>query len=222
MAFRADDATRLGREEVEAYLIPKPRDLDAAERARSKEALLDIMDDLGPVVDAYPTWHPLVCNHEARETVTTPEKRCGYEGLDHTRHFAKGFITCPYDDGQDVIDSVEKLPYNELAEITAERLDVTLYYPGTTAILVKCNWKRPLENDGTIPLRIAMPLILEKEVPNWRQAEVGETWETMRPYFLGRPTGSVSSLFINQATGQAIKKVWNAVIYTGMFGPIMV
>ncbi|MGB5235252.1 MAG: hypothetical protein WBN85_08775, partial [Candidatus Macondimonas sp.] len=75
---------------------------------------------------------------------------------------------------------------------------------------------------GMIPLSIAMPLILEKEVPCWHWAEVAETWETMRPYFLGRPHGGRSSLFVSQETGQAIKKTWNALIFTGMFGPIKV
>ena len=96
MAFRADEAARIGYEQVEAYLVPRPRDASEAERARSKEALLDILDELGPVVDAYPTWHPLVCNHDSRHPTTTPSDQCGYKGLDHTRFFAKGFITCPY------------------------------------------------------------------------------------------------------------------------------
>lgn len=222
MAFRADEAARIGYEQVEAYLVPRPRDADEAERARSKEALLDILDVLGPVVDAYPTWHPLVCNHDSRHPTTTPSGQCGYKGLDHTRFFRNGFITCPYGDGQEVIDSVNALPYHHAAAITAERLDVKLYNPNATPILVKCEWHKSLDSDGMIPLSIAMPLILEKEVPCWHWAEVAETWETMRPYFLGRPHGSRSSLFVSQETGQAIKKIWNALIFTGMFGPIKV
>lgn len=53
MAFRADEAARVGYEQVEAYLVPRPRDADEAQRARSKEALRDIVDELGSVVDAY-------------------------------------------------------------------------------------------------------------------------------------------------------------------------
>jgi hypothetical protein len=67
-----------------------------------------------------------------------------------------------------------------------------------------------------------MPLLLEKEIPCWRWAVLAETWESMRPYFLGRPHGKLSSLFVSQETGQAMKKVWNALINTGMFGPIKV
>lgn len=222
MAFRADESERIGYEQVQNYLVPMRRDWDETERALSQEALADIIEEFGPVVDAYPTWHPLVTNHDSKSPVRTPSDRCGYRGLDHTRYFANGFITCPYGDGQEVIDSVANLPYNPVASISAERLEVEFYNSGATPILVKCEWEKPLLDNGMIPLSLAMPLLLEKEVPCWRWSQVAETWESMRPYFLGSPHGSRSSLFVDQETGQAIKKVWNAIIYTGMFGNIKV
>lgn len=222
MAFRADEAAQAGYQEVEKYLVPRPRDASEAERARSKQVLWDIVNELGPVVDRYPTWHPLVRNHHGRHTTTTPGDRCGYKGLDHTRYFVNGFVTCPYGDGQDVLDSVEALPRRHAAYITAERLNVQFYAGNTTPILVKCIWEEPLPLDKMIPLSIAVPLILEKELPCWTWSEVAETWETMRSYFLGAPHGARSSLFVNQETGQGIKKVWETLIYTGMFGPIKV
>jgi hypothetical protein len=222
MAFRADEAAQAGYEEAMGYLVPRHRDTDESQRARSKEALANIIDECGPAIDGYPTWHPLVCNQDSRTPVTSPSDQCGYKGLDHTRCFANGFITCPYDDGQRVIDSVAALPPHPVASITAERIDVQLYQPNATPVLVKCEWHKPLPLDGMVPLTIALPLILESEVPCWRWSKVAETWETMQPYFLGTPHGSRSSLFVNQDTGQAIKKIWNALIYTGMFGPIQV
>lgn len=222
MAFRAADAAQTGYDEVENYFIKRTRATDESERARSKIALRDIVDELGPVVDAYPSWHPLVSNHDDRHPTTTPSTQCNYHGLDHTRYFANGFITCPYGDGQDVIDSVNALPPHPAATITAERLDVQFYNADATPILVKCEWNDPLPSDGMIPLKIAISLILEKEVPCWKWASFAETWETMRPYLLGAPYGSRSSLFVNQETGQSIKKIWETLIYTGMFGPIKV
>ncbi|AMQ89740.1 MULTISPECIES: hypothetical protein [Marinobacter] len=225
MAFRADEAARIGYEQVEAYLVPRPRDSDESVRMRSREALMDIVDELGPVVDTYPTWHPLVCNHDSRIPETTPSAQCGYNGLDHTRLFRNGFITCPYTasgKAEKVIESVNALPPHPVANITAEKLDVKLYMPDATPVLVKCEWNRALNMDGTIPLSIAMPLILEQELPCWRWSELAETWESMRYYLLGSPHGARSSLFVNQETGQAIKKIWNSLIYTGMFGPIKV
>ena len=114
------------------------------------------------------------------------------------------------------------MPYNPIASIAAERLDVQLYQPEATPILVRCDWVKPISYDGMIPASIAIPLMLLKEVPSWQWVEVGETWESMRPYFLGSPHGSRSSLFVNQETGLTIKKVWNLLINTGMFGPIKV
>jgi hypothetical protein len=220
MAFRADEAARVGYENVEAYLVPRPRDANEVQRARSKQALLEILDELGPVVDQYPAWHPLVCNQDSRQPITIPGGHCGYKGLDHTSYFAHGFITCPYGDGQDVLDSIAALPKHHIATITAERLDVQLYSPRTKPILVKCEWHESLDTGAMIPLSIALPMILEQELPHWRSSEVGETWETMRPYFLGRPHGSRSSLFVSQETGQTIKKIWESLINTGMFGPV--
>lgn len=222
MAFRADEAVRSGFEEAANYLIPSARFKDEGERTRSRYKLEDLVDELGPVVDSYPSWHPLVCNHDERHPMTYPSRETKYKGLDHTRCFVNGFITCPYGDGQEVIDSVEALPTHPVANITAERLDVKFYNEGCTPILVTCNWDRPLEPGRMIPLSLAVPLILEQEVPCWRWSSVGETWTTMRHYLMGSPHGSRSSLFVSQETGQGIKKVWETLIYTGMFGPIKV
>lgn len=221
MAFRADEAARTRYEEVEKYLVLRPRDSDEAQRARSKKALEEIVGELGPVVDRYPSWHPLVRNHDSRHPVTVPSDRCGYEGLDHSKYFVNGFITCPYGDGQEILDSVRALPRHHAAYITAEKLDVQFYNAEVTPILVRCHWEE-LFPDHMIPLAVAVPLILEKEVPCWMWSEVAETWESMRSYFLGAPHGARSSLFVSQETGQGIKKVWETLIYTGMFGPIKV
>jgi hypothetical protein len=223
MAFRADEAAKAGFEELEQYLVPHPRDADEKTRSKSKAKLREIVAELGPVVKSYPTWHPLVRHHDSRNPESTPGERCGYEGLDHTRFFVNGFITCPYDhdNGVRVFESVEKLAYkHHSATITAERLDVQFYARNAVPILIRCNWTKAIPQDGTIPLAIAMPLLLETELACAEWSSIAETWETMKPYFLGNPHGSRSSLFVNQETGQAMKKMWQGLIQTGMFGPV--
>ncbi len=220
MAFRADESARNGFESVKNYLIP--RGIDVSERTRSEDMLFDIVNKFGSVVDGYPSWHPLVTHHDDESPATAPSNLCGYEGLDHTRYFVNAFITCPYDDGQRIIDSVDQLPTNPIASIRAERLDVQLYQPNANPILVYCDWNKPILDDGMIPASIALPLMLQKEVPCWEWSTHGETWETMRSYFLGSPHGSRSSLFVNQETALTMKKVWNLLINTGMFGTIKV
>lgn len=221
MAFRADEAAKNGYERALRYLVP--REISNKEKQRSQFEVEDLVLKCGPVVDAYPSWHPLVSsNNEEFCPVTTPHAKCGYHGLDHTIYFVNGFITCPYGDGQEIIDSVENLPFNSIATITAERLNVQLYHPKATPILVECIWQKPTDLNKMIPKSVAVPLMLEQELPCWRSSEVAETWKTMRSYFLGSPHGSRSSLFVNQETGQVLKNIWNALIYSGMFGPIMV
>lgn len=221
MVFRAEEARSSGLERAGRYLVS--RTIDPGQREASVTAFFDIAERLGPVVESYPTWHPLVATGSTRERPSsTPRQECGYTGLDHTVFFANGFVTCPYGDGQDVLDSVNNLPRPSVGVITAERLDAQFYNRETTPVLVQFEWEKPLPMDGMIPKSWAVPLLLEREVPCWRWAEVGETWETMLPNFLGCPHGRRSSLFVNQETGQAMKRVWNAVIETGMYGPVMV
>ena len=220
MAFRADESARSGFESVKNYLVSK--NIEPKERRRSEKKLVEILEQYGPVIAGYPSWHPLVTHHDNHFSVTTPGDGCGYKGLDHTRYFANAFITCSYDDGQRVVGSVEALPDNSLATITARRLDVQLYHPNATPILVCCDWKKQISDNGMIPASIAIPLMLLKEIPCWEFATRGETWETMRSYFLGIPHGSRSSLFVDQETGLTMKKIWNLLNNTGMFGPIKV
>lgn len=42
----------------------------------------------------------------------------------------------------------------------------------------------------------------------------------MRPYFLGDPHGARSSLFVTQDTAMAMKRVYTAMVESGMFGPL--
>lgn len=227
MTFRANEAEDDGFNRAKNYLL-RVRDINPLERKRSENKLLDIIDELGPKIDSYPSWHPLVTHHDDRYPVTFPSEQCGYDSLDHTIAFRNGFITCPYhiDNARRVISSVKKLPHNPVAEITAELLDVKFYADIAEPVLVKCNWDEKITRShksyNEIPASIAIPLMLEKEIPCWQWAQLGETWETQRLYFLGSPHGSRSSLFVGQETGQTMKKIWNLLINTGMYGPIKV
>lgn len=223
MAFRADEQIKEGLERALNYLVK--RSIPKKDQERSVEKLYDIIDMYGPVVDHYPHWHPLVSSRpddDHRTPHMVPNEFSGYMGLDHNIYFRNAFITCPYTDGSDVLRSVEKLASSHVANITAELLDVPFYMPQAAPVLVKCDWSRSMERDGTIPKSIAVPLLLEVEVPCWRWSKYAETWETMRSHVLGEPRGSRSSLFVNQETGQTLKNIWNALAYSGMYGPLKV
>lgn len=220
MAFRAGEAAENGYERTKNYLIPKHFSLE--QRNESEEKLLDIVEKCGPVVEGYPTWHPLVYSRDKEHPEKRPNERCGYEGLDHTRYFAHGFITCPYssDHAQKVIQSVENLTNHHSARIIAERLDISFYAPNAAPVLVRCEWSEPLETLKMIPKKLAVPLMIEHELTYWHRSNYAERWDTMRPYLLGEPHGSRSSLFVDQETALAIKKAYMTMVESGMFGPL--
>lgn len=217
MAFRADEAAVNGYERVRKYLIPVTFSPEV--RAKSEEVLLKIIDELGPVVESYPSWHPLVSNHDERHPETIPSERTGYQGLDHTRYFAHGFISCPYGGVDGLIASISSINHH-YAGISAEVLDVKFYADGVTPVLVRCDWPEGIPTHKMIPKRIAVPLMLEQELPCWKWARRPESWEVMRSYFLGEPHGSRSSLFVDQDTALAMKKVYSAMVDSGMFGTV--
>ena len=218
MAFRADEAASNGYERARSYLVS--RNFTPAERERSEKVLLEIIDECGPVVEGYPTWHPLVSNHDDRNPETYPSDRCGYRGLDHTIYFAHGFLSCPYVSGEEVVESAQSLPHHSSASITAEVLDAPFYNTGTQPVLVRCEWSASLDPGKMVPKSLAVPLMLEQELPVWRWSSRAENWETMRPYLLGAPHGSRSSLFVSQDTALAMKKAYVAMVESGMFGPM--
>lgn len=197
-----------------------------AKKEEIKKGLQTVVHSLGPVVDTYPIWHPAVTYRDPFEKSPIygthesmiPNKSNGYSGLDHTRFFVKGFITCPYNDGEEIINSVENLSTG-LLRLNVRKLDIELYNPNCTPIMVEYNWAR-LDKDGMIPFFIAMPLLLKQELPSWGESEIAETWETMHTYFLGRSNERSSELFVSKKTEHLMKNFWNGLLDTGLFGKI--
>jgi hypothetical protein len=226
MAFRADESVTEGRERALKYLVG--RHIPAEAREHSEQMVHQLIDRYGPVVDSYPSWHPMVNSGGDKDAFrgsprTRADDDTGFEGLDHTIYLRNGLITCPYGGVESIIESVEKLDH-PLASFSVREIDAVLYMPGARPVLVECKWVPEWSKSslGFISKRAAVGLLLEQELPHWQTAEVGETWDTMKSYILGSPHGSRSSLFVNEETGQALKTLWNALINTGLFGPIMV
>lgn len=218
VVFRADEAADRGFDAARRYLVPKHG--TAADRMRALDVLRGLVDELGPVVDSYPSWHPLVGQHDPRYPVTSPSEQSGYQGLDHTIYFAHGFVTCPYHNAERVLSSVAAIRVPHGASLSAEQIDAPLYNSGTTPVVVRCEWDTPLELGKTVPKRMAVGLMLDQELSGWHWSDFGETWDTMRGYFLGSPHGSRSSLFVSQDTAMAMKRIWQAVIESGVYGPV--
>lgn len=64
MAFRADEDSERNRERAFRYLISNR--LSFEQQIRGTEILEKLIAEYGPVVDAYPYWHPLVATAKNR------------------------------------------------------------------------------------------------------------------------------------------------------------
>lgn len=198
-------------EEARNYLIsPK---IPPEKHAASEEVLLQIIKELGPVVESYPSWHPLVSNHASGTHETKPGIKTGYQGMDHTRYFVNGFITCPYSEKERelVIDSASNID-NSFAYITAEEINTPFYSSAVNPVLVKCVWDRNYSSsENYVPQHLAMMLMLEHELPFWLEAKCHETWDSVSPYMLGTPHKVRSSLFVNQKTAGLMRSVFESI-----------
>ena len=215
--FRANDAAATNREEAIHFYT---RGLKEAKDREEAAAYIDsLIENYGPVVKGYPSWHPFTSNPLDKdlhhfEPHSVPR---GFEGLDHSIYFRDAFLTAPYGGADRVIESVTSKGSKYLR---AEQVrDVPLYYDKTTPVLVICDGLDK-ESDGTIAKRYALGLMLSEELPAWDRATCGESWERMRRYILGAPCGSRSSLFVNQDTGQALREVFNLLNRHELFGPV--
>lgn len=222
MAFRASDEIQRGTERAIRYLIPS--DGTPQQKMAAKELVAQLIERYGPVIDSYPSWHPLVDLPNRSAGIhswprTSPCEDIGYHGLDHTIYLASAIITCPYGHATEtVLNSIAGL-YHPDGYFEAERLDTPLYNLSATPILISFEWDCGLEANKPIPASVAIPKMLLKELPHWKIAQCQETWEDMKHYLMGEPAGSRSSLFVTQETGQAMKGIWNSLIKSGVFTP---
>lgn len=221
MAFRANEAAIENRKSAERYLLSNLKELSTQERDASRKYLSDLMDKMGPVIDTYPVWHPLLVDKSRWTFYRTPNPQNGYSKIDHNVYFRSGFITCPYNaasnHGQDVIDAVEALPVINGIKITAKKLPVTLYNSDTTAILVECEWDYSLDEEGNISWESIAPLLLETALNFHKNGMKSFSIEEMMDdYLLGKPCGKRSSLFIGQDTGLRINKMWKMIVESQM------
>lgn len=221
MAFRANEAALESRRDAERYLLSNLKELSREERDVSRKYLNDLMDRMGPVIDRYPVWHPLLVDKSRWTFYRRPAPEVGYLKMDHNIYFRNGFITCPYNaasnHGQDVIDAVASLPVIDGIKITAKKLPVKLYNLDTTSILVECEWDYSLDEEGNISWESIAPLLLETALNIHKQGMKSfSIEEMMEDYLLGKPCGKRSSLFVGQDTGLRINKMWKSIMDSRM------
>lgn len=213
MEFRAANVSAIQNGSAQKYLTE-----DITDSAAGQRQFIALVDNLGSAVDAYPEWHPILTlpNNKHSRPVYDLGDLSVYDGIDHTVRFVRGFVTCPYsmEVADRLVGNVNQIPY-----LHAYRLNEPLYADNTYPVVVEAT-NVSLEADGTIASRKALLWFLEKMVKDGGEAEVAETWWTIRSNLLGSPHGARSSLFVNQHVGANMRKILDAMNNSGVFGPI--
>jgi hypothetical protein len=93
MEFRAPYVAQQQNAEALTYLT---KDLSNREAGRLQFERL--VQELGNVVDHFPDWHPILTapREDFQHLSSGLTELKVYRGIDHTRCFVSGFVTCPY------------------------------------------------------------------------------------------------------------------------------
>ncbi len=178
-----------------------------------------LIQELGNAVERYPDWHPILTMppRNGAEYVSDVAQLKVYAGVNHTKEFVRGFVTCPYSDTK-----ADKLvaTVGQIQGLYARRLDIPLYADNAHPVVVVA-MNVELEADGTIRSRDAIAWFTQNTAAAADGAQVAETWWNIRSNILGSPHGSRSSLFVNQQAGVHMRKILEAMNASGMFGPIL-
>ena len=213
MEFRSPTVALQQNAKAMIYLTENLTDRDAG-----RAAVEQLIKELGNAIDYYPDWHPILTAPPRKDTdhIGSLSLSETYKGLDHTSEFVRGFVTCPYsDDGADKIVAAT----NQVPGLYAYRLNQPLYADSAHPVVVVANAVE-LEADGTIRSRDALTWFAQQAAAEASSAQVAETWWNIRSNLLGGPHGSRSSLFVNQHTGNHMRKILEAMNASGMFGPV--
>lgn len=214
MEFRAPTVAAQQNAEATTYLTKNLADQDSG-----RALVSELIQELGNAVDRYPDWHPIL-TAPARPGgghISSIDQIEAYNGIDHTRKFVRGFVTCPYsrERADKIIASVGTIP-----NLYARRLDTPLYADNAHPVVVVA-MNVELEADGTIRSRDAIAWFVQHAAASANGAQVAETWWNIRSLILGKPHGSRSSLFVNQHAGLHMRKILEAMNASGMFGPVL-
>ena len=223
MAFRSDESAETGFNRALRFLARHPESgMTKMEIEEAECYLRSLVRRVGPVVDEYPVWHPLVshCSASIQDSMNLqPKNDRGYRGLDHTIYFVHGFITCPYLETsvQALFESIQELNEEFGLSLTCEKIEIPLYRKGAFPVLVTSNACYQIDDDLTIGKKSAIELFLKGVVNSVGFRFNNVDWKDFAQVLLGAPSGARSSLFVNEATGQALKTLCMTLVKQGLF-----
>lgn len=207
MTFRYDEAADETRNRAMQYRLAQRENIKHQDRLDAADLIDDLIESHGPVIDFYPDWHPLNLIEPNRDELRPYH--------DHALHFRDAVLLAPYNDPpleplqafceshRLLANEIKGLYHNkncklfviESLEFACDTDSGEKYIDQRKAVgaLLDC-WKCP-EGYGRRPYDLS-------------SFECWESWEDMHKHLLGAPCGKRSSLFVDEKTGQAIRRLY--------------
>lgn len=225
-------------------LHAKVQNLSQEKQNKNEDMLDSFINQYGPVIDGYPTWHPFINRGDYRNRYTVPNRHLGYEGIDKLICFSTAFIAYGYGDPPDKLVNSLKERFgcceyedenegiflgdfpNNVISMAWEKIDYHPFSNTDKSVLVYLKWES--DNDWqtfnqifptSIPGSIAIPLMINLEMSAHLRASYSESWEDLKRYLLGEPYGENSSLFLSDETVSRMKKIHNLLCEAYVWGP---
>lgn len=177
-----------------------------------------LLEKMGNVVEAYPSWHPLLTSVPARDgkIIRDIDDMDEFPCLDHTTRFMRGFLSCIYNrqDAQMLMTSAKMVP-----GVKAELVGSPLYSDKALPVMVYMP-DIMLEKDGTIASSLVTSSFLKQALQRAESGVPGVDWWTARADLLGLPFQDYSSVFVNRTTGKALRTFLETMNETGLFGKV--
>lgn len=191
------------------------------ENAKSAaEEVLDKLDSkFGPFLVAHPIWHPL---HKLSASGSSFISREEFNIKDDFK-LSNAIIYLVRSNPEKLVSHVCGLPQMRCARIHAKALTTKLGYVDVTPVLVTCEWKISATfGDRLYRSSIIAPLLINQVMSERYPSETFASahWDRNRfaELILGFPCGKTSSVIIDKPEGRALKRLWEALLATGMFG----
>lgn len=219
-------AERTMEDALARYVFDKDLDLTENERREAEAYIREIAAEYGPVVDRFPSWHPLVRDLFYRRYPMFP-------GVVEPIYFVNALLVITDDEGAEKVFRKFNSQYTcPDTTFCPEFVDIQLYGHETCSVLVRCEWDNTTGRDlglptvsepiwPRIPTHLALPAMLQKELSELPERNAGERWETVAPFLLGRPCSNTESLFVTAETARAMKEAWDLLNRYEVFGPVI-
>lgn len=206
-----DKTKRLYAEVVKAAIST----LGPEDAEHTKAFLEDLQKELGPVIEAYPKWHPLFRHSGKADRLIEEHVNVVY--------FANGYVvTSKQKRWLDLIHTtVHHLPIMADAWVSIEDVNLTVKLFGydTVSVVVRCHWARKPLADGTIPPSLAVTNALITKLFPSLMMEMGQPWEKVANDFLGLPHDRRDSPWFNKDTGGTLKQIWELMLDKNVLVP---